>query len=279
MRSNEIAQLAGVTVRTLRHYHAVGLLPEPPRSENGYRDYGVADLARLLRIKRLASLGFSLGDIGDVIARMDDPQDASGGDGTAADQLDSLDRELALQIERLEEQRRTIALLKREQLDPDLPVRFARAAKVLIGDAAPDDSPTADINRTALLIAGHLYGEDDLAEFERVTLALSERGLLEEARILERRCDELAADAPERERAAIVADAVALLDPLIDCFDAANWSREDTPAERLIDRYERSVLNEAQQDVTDRIVEAIYDRLVTDSSQGATPSLDPDATS
>lgn len=280
MRSNEIAQLAGVTVRTLRHYHAVGLLPEPPRSENGYRDYGVADLARLLRIKRLASLGFSLGDIGSVIARMDNPQHANGGDGDAADQLDSLDRELALQIERLEEQRRTIALLKREQLDPDLPVRFARAAKMLIGDdATPGDSPTADIDRTALLIAGHLYGEDDLAEFERVAHALSERGWLEDVRALERRCDELAADAPEHERAAIVADAVALLDPLIDCFDAANWSREDTPAEQLIDRYERSVLNKAQQDVTDRITAAIYDRLVTDSSQDATPPLDPDVTS
>ena len=53
MKSSEIAKLAGVSVRTLRHYHAIGLLPEPPRGENGYRDYSAGDLARLLRIKRL----------------------------------------------------------------------------------------------------------------------------------------------------------------------------------------------------------------------------------
>ena len=57
MRSKEMAKLAGVSVRTLRHYHSLGLMPEPERSANGYRDYSPADLARLLRIKRLASLG------------------------------------------------------------------------------------------------------------------------------------------------------------------------------------------------------------------------------
>lgn len=39
MRSNELAKLAGVTVRTLRHYHAIGLMAEPSRAENGYREY------------------------------------------------------------------------------------------------------------------------------------------------------------------------------------------------------------------------------------------------
>lgn len=43
--------------RSLRHYHALGLLPEPSRQANGYREYGALDVARLLRIKRLAALG------------------------------------------------------------------------------------------------------------------------------------------------------------------------------------------------------------------------------
>ena len=64
MRSGELVSLAGVTVRTLRHYHAIGLLAEPPRSENGYRSYGPEDLLRVLRIRQLASLGFSLDKIG-----------------------------------------------------------------------------------------------------------------------------------------------------------------------------------------------------------------------
>ena len=41
MRSKEIAALAGVSIRTLRHYHQIGLLPEPPRQNNGYRAYSV----------------------------------------------------------------------------------------------------------------------------------------------------------------------------------------------------------------------------------------------
>ena len=85
---------------------------------------------RLLRIKRLSSLGFSLSRISEVLDEMDAHLAEAAGPN-ADEALDELDRELALQIERLQEQRRTIALLKREQLDPDLPVRFARAAKTL----------------------------------------------------------------------------------------------------------------------------------------------------
>ena len=99
MRSNEVAKLAGVTVRTLRHYHQLGLLAEPERSENGYRDYAATDVARVLRIKRLASLGFPLARIGAILDEMDAP----GRSGASA--LEELDRELALEIERLEEQR------------------------------------------------------------------------------------------------------------------------------------------------------------------------------
>ena len=36
LRSGDVAKLAGVTVRTLRHYRRIGLLPEPPRDDNGY---------------------------------------------------------------------------------------------------------------------------------------------------------------------------------------------------------------------------------------------------
>ncbi|GAB2496111.1 DNA-binding transcriptional MerR regulator [Nocardiopsis aegyptia] len=60
MLSSELAELAGVTVRTLRHYHQIGLLPEPPRWTGGYRRYDAGDLVRLLRITRLTALGVRL---------------------------------------------------------------------------------------------------------------------------------------------------------------------------------------------------------------------------
>lgn len=49
MRIGELAALAGVTTRTVRHYHRVGLLPEPGRRVNGYRDYGLRDAGELTR--------------------------------------------------------------------------------------------------------------------------------------------------------------------------------------------------------------------------------------
>lgn len=57
MPIGELASAAGVTVRTVRHYHSVGLLPEPAKRPNGYREYGTRDL---LRIRRLVALGLTL---------------------------------------------------------------------------------------------------------------------------------------------------------------------------------------------------------------------------
>jgi MerR family transcriptional regulator, thiopeptide resistance regulator len=66
----EVAELAGVTVRTLHHYDELGLLSPGGRSEAGYRLYSYDDLARLREILVWRALGFSLGEIA---ALLDDP--------------------------------------------------------------------------------------------------------------------------------------------------------------------------------------------------------------
>ena len=58
--TNQLADLAGVTLRSIRHWHDVGLLPEPGRLSNGYKQYTARHLVLALRIARLTSLGFSL---------------------------------------------------------------------------------------------------------------------------------------------------------------------------------------------------------------------------
>src|SRR5699024_9195269 len=60
MRISTIAGAAGVSTRTVRFYHQIGVLPEPRRHANGYRDYTFADLARLLRLRWLADSGLPL---------------------------------------------------------------------------------------------------------------------------------------------------------------------------------------------------------------------------
>ncbi len=67
--TREIAELAGTSLRAVRHYDEIGLLDEPERRINGYKQYGVAHLMRIRRIRRLNDLGFSLAQIaamGDV---------------------------------------------------------------------------------------------------------------------------------------------------------------------------------------------------------------------
>ena len=52
-----LASYAGVTIRAVRHYHQVGLLPEPERDASGYRTYDAAAVVRLIRIRTLAEAG------------------------------------------------------------------------------------------------------------------------------------------------------------------------------------------------------------------------------
>ena len=69
-----VARLAGVSVRTLHHYHQVGLLSPSGRSAAGYRIYSLADLKRLQQILFYRALGFTLDDIAEILA--DPGQDA-----------------------------------------------------------------------------------------------------------------------------------------------------------------------------------------------------------
>ncbi len=282
MRSNEVAKLAGVSVRTLRHYHSLGLLPEPPRSDNGYRDYTAADVARVLRIKRLASLGFPLARIGTVLEEMDapkaDPNTGSTTTGTAPSPmsaLEELDCELALEIERLQEQRRTIAALRAENLDPDLPVRFSRVLRMLPGVGTLADASPAD--RTALIVAGHLYDDDELGELERVIECIASENLVQALEQLDERLGALAPDAPETERAALVEESLEALAPVIACFDTANWLRPSTDRERFLDEIAFEGNNPAQQDVCDRIerrIETIMAERVRAERAGGTTEAD-----
>ncbi|QUQ62435.1 MerR family transcriptional regulator [Kutzneria sp. CA-103260] len=101
MRIGELAGLAGVTPRTVRHYHRIGLLPEPRRRENGYRSYELRDLVLLLRARRLAELGLSLEEVADALSG-DRNRDL-------VEILREIDGDLAAQQERIAGQRAAIA--------------------------------------------------------------------------------------------------------------------------------------------------------------------------
>lgn len=63
MKINEVEALVGITKKNIRFYEAEGLLTPRRNSENGYRDYGEAEVETLRRIKLLRKLGFPLEEI------------------------------------------------------------------------------------------------------------------------------------------------------------------------------------------------------------------------
>ena len=63
----ELASHAGVTVRAVRHYHAVGLLPEPVRDGSGYRRYDADVVVELIRIRTLAETGVPLARVRELL--------------------------------------------------------------------------------------------------------------------------------------------------------------------------------------------------------------------
>lgn len=60
LTTSEVAEQADVNVQTVRYYERRGLIPEPPRTSAGYRQYNGEHVARIRFIKRAQELGFTL---------------------------------------------------------------------------------------------------------------------------------------------------------------------------------------------------------------------------
>ncbi|OLV26202.1 MerR family transcriptional regulator [Haemophilus parainfluenzae] len=63
MKIHELSKQSGIHLETIRYYEKMGLMPEPKRLANGYRDYDEASLKQLKFIKTCRSLDFSLAEI------------------------------------------------------------------------------------------------------------------------------------------------------------------------------------------------------------------------
>ena len=100
MRRGELAQQSGCNIETVRFYEKQGLLPAPPRTAGGHRDYTPEHLKRLTFIRRSRELGFTLGEGRSLLGLVD------GGDWTCAEVR-------AMTLEHLAEVRRKITDLQK----------------------------------------------------------------------------------------------------------------------------------------------------------------------
>ncbi|MFF7947328.1 MerR family transcriptional regulator [Streptomyces griseorubiginosus] len=155
MRIGELAATVGVTTRAVRHYHHQGLLPEPERLSNGYRNYTLRHAIALARIRRLTELGLGLAEIKDVLA-----EDA-GKD--LVEVLTELDDDLARQEAALRDRRtRLRALLSDGSLPAEGPVSPELAA--VYAELAPlSDSPMAVRDREVLALLETAAGPEERA--------------------------------------------------------------------------------------------------------------------
>jgi MerR family mercuric resistance operon transcriptional regulator len=69
----KLAERGGVNLQTIRYYERLGLLPKPPRSQSGYRQFPEAAPRRVRFIKRAQELGFSLKEIKELLALRVEP--------------------------------------------------------------------------------------------------------------------------------------------------------------------------------------------------------------
>ncbi|MGW0436805.1 MerR family transcriptional regulator [Micromonospora sp. NPDC003197] len=245
MNSGELARLAGVSVRTLRHYHQIGVLPEPFRTTNGYRRYQIDDLVRLLRIKRLAALGIPLD-------RMPDLLDDTGRhlskcpDRKPPELLEQLDRELAAEIERLTRQREIIAQIRAEGVAPDIPPELARFFAVFGTDGVSPALTENDRDQSILL--AHLVGEQGRSQLAAFCELLASAVFAPRVATLVRRFTELTPDSDDDTIDALVGECVALFGAVVaELGGPAVLPVLDEKHLKLLDDYLDEQLNAAQQ--------------------------------
>jgi len=96
MTIGRLAKAAGVNIDTIRYYERHGLLPQAARRESGYRVCAGGDVARLTFIRRAKELGFSLGDIAELLSLSTDRNNGVRGvKRKAEERLADVERKIA----------------------------------------------------------------------------------------------------------------------------------------------------------------------------------------
>ncbi|WP_349425997.1 MerR family transcriptional regulator [Microbacterium sp. LWS13-1.2] len=242
--TRELAELAGTTVNTIRHYHALGLMEVPERGYNGYKHYGVHDLIRLIRIRRLVTLGVPLAKICEV----------SEADENSSETLRAVDEELAASVHRLQRSRADIATILRERAPADAPAGFESAASHL-----------SQADTSILHVYTRLFDDGAMADLKRMVEVDAQ------SEALTREIDSLLSDADDQQRQRLAEQlAPGLVRNLIDY----PWLND--PAQRLTRNRRRAtqtlieavvaLYNPAQLDVFARAGALAQEQLRADSA-------------
>ncbi len=133
MRAGQLANAAGVSTDTLRHYERIGILPMPPRTAGNYRDYPENSLDRVRLIQRALGAGFSLAQLASILKVRD-----KGGVPcqTARAMAEAKLRDVKLQIRELQAMRRQLGRILKDWKKRLARTRKGQPAKLL--ESLPD---------------------------------------------------------------------------------------------------------------------------------------------
>ncbi|MEO9140309.1 MAG: MerR family transcriptional regulator [Jatrophihabitans sp.] len=198
-----VAEVAGLTPRAVRHYHSIGLLPEPPRDASGYRRYGGKEVIELVRIARLRALGMPLPKIAQRVGATDSE------DVSLADELDALAGELDAEITALMATRDRLRELARSETF-DRPIKTLTQALQDQGVLGPGDHlRTSEKWAATVLDAVHPQGMSGmLAEASKL---FGDSTVVQALIPLRRRMGRLNARSSDVEVAELAADVAAVL--------------------------------------------------------------------
>ncbi|NKZ01488.1 MerR family transcriptional regulator [Nocardiopsis alborubida] len=142
--TQQLAELANTTVKAVRYYHKIGLLDMPERTANGYKQYQVPHLVRLLQIRRLSDLGVPLSEVESMGRADEDPDEA----------IRVLDGELEATVERLNRVRAELAAILRHRAPAYVPPAFAPVSREL-----------SERQRSLLMVYSTVLSEESVEEF------------------------------------------------------------------------------------------------------------------
>jgi DNA-binding transcriptional MerR regulator len=92
MHIGELAERTGLSLRTIRHYDDVGLLPATARTDGGFRVYSEDDFERLMVIKQMKPLGFSLEEMAEILGILSVSGETAASEASRARLTEFLDR-------------------------------------------------------------------------------------------------------------------------------------------------------------------------------------------
>lgn len=167
LQIGEFAKLTGVTVKTVLHYHKIGLIAEAPRSPGGYRLYGPDELNRLQTIKRLKTLGLNLGQIKAAVGEATDPK-------STRSILESLEKELLQQMNTLQyrlDRVRELLAAEPSSLNEtrEEPVSFRMATGIVGTELYDNHPPLLELDRNIYgLLDDFAWGLDHQELFRKI---------------------------------------------------------------------------------------------------------------